>query len=488
MVKNRDDFYESIDSLHFCPINCPHYVFLHMLPPPFIAQMQRLLGDEAFTAFRAALEQPTPVSIRLNPRKSLQAGLPFLETDALVPWHPQGFYLGKRPIFTLDPAFHAGAYYVQEASSMFLHEALRQVVDFTKPLKVLDLCAAPGGKSTLLASMMGEKGLLVANETIRSRTNSLRENLEKWGHPNVAVTSGEAEAFSELENWFDVVVTDAPCSGEGLFRKDPNAVSEWSLDAVTLCAARQKRILSAAVECLAPGGVLVFSTCTYNSEENGDNVKWLSAEFGLEVLSLEIPAVWGIESRGGGYQFFPHKLRGEGFFIAVFRKLDSASSRKHAVSTFRSLSPLSKALIPEASRWLRHDADVKIFQTTMGNVLALPADLENDFLLLDKHLKIKWFGTPIGEFKGKDFVPDHALALSLLASEQLKGIDLSLEQALRFLKKETFELPEGSPTGWLLCRYGGLNLGWIKALPNRMNNYLPPERRIRMEIKSTTLA
>jgi 16S rRNA C967 or C1407 C5-methylase (RsmB/RsmF family)/NOL1/NOP2/fmu family ribosome biogenesis protein len=455
-----------------------------MLPPPFIAQMQRLLGDEACTAFRAALAQPVPVSIRLNPHKvSEMAGLHEIEPLAPVPWHPQGYYLEKRPVFTLDPALHAGAYYVQEASSMFLQEALRQVADFTKPLKILDLCAAPGGKSTLLASMLAGKGLLVANETIRSRTNALRENLEKWGHANIAVTSAEAEAFSALDNYFDVVVVDAPCSGEGLFRKDPNAVSEWSLEAVSLCSARQKRILESAVECLAPGGILVFSTCTYNSAENGDNVQWLSSDFGLELLPLDIPGEWGIEPCGGGYQFFPHRLRGEGFFIAVFRKMASASSRKQNAGAFRSLSPLSKAQAPEASRWLHPEADVKFFQTTTGNVLALPTALENNFLLLDKHLKIKWFGVLIGEFKGKDFVPDHALALSLLASAQLPGIELSLEQALRFLKKETFELPAGSPTGWLLCRYGGLNLGWIKALPNRMNNYLPPERRIRMELK-----
>jgi 16S rRNA C967 or C1407 C5-methylase (RsmB/RsmF family)/NOL1/NOP2/fmu family ribosome biogenesis protein len=456
-----------------------------MLPSPFIQQMQRLLGVEASGQFFAALEQPTPVSIRLNPQKKLVGdGTTYLDLSSAVPWHPQGFYLSKRPIFTLDPAFHAGAYYVQEASSMFLHDALGQTVDFSKALKILDLCAAPGGKSTLLASMMGEKGLLVANETIRPRTNALRENLEKWGHPNVAVTSAAAEEFAVLEDWFDVVLVDAPCSGEGLFRKDPDAVAEWSLDQVAVCSARQKHILESAVECLAPGGVLVFSTCTYNTEENGNNVRWLSQHFDLELLPLEIPDTWGIESSDGGYQFFPHRLQGEGFFLAIFRKNDLEGKKHHAPNSFRSISNLSKALIPEAHKWLRPDAEaLRLFQTPAGAVLALPTVLEHDFLLLDKYMKIKWFGTPIGEFKGKDFVPDHALALSFLASDQLPAIHLNLDQALRFLKKETFDLPEGTPTGWLLPRYGGLNLGWIKALPNRMNNYLPPERRIRMEIR-----
>lgn len=442
--------------------------------------MQQLLGAEASGQFIAALAQSTPVSIRLNPRKVLD-NLPVNREP--VPWHPQGFYLSERPVFTLDPGFHAGGYYVQEASSMFLYEALRQHVDFSKALKILDLCAAPGGKSTLIASMMDGKGLLVANETIRSRTNPLRENLEKWGFPNVAVTSAEAEEFAALESWFDVVTVDAPCSGEGLFRKDPDAVSEWSPEAVQLCSARQKRILSSAVECLAPGGTLVYSTCTYNNFENGDNVQWLAEQFGLEVLSLEIPEGWGIEARGGGYQFFPHRLRGEGFFLAVFRKNHGDDKKLHAPGSFRSLSPVPKAQAPEANRWLRSDAEARCFQTPNGGVLALEAALENEYLLLDKYLKIKWFGTPLGEFKGKDFVPDHALALSLSISGKLPHVDLELDQALRFLKKETFNLPEGTPTGWLLPRYAGLNLGWIKALPNRMNNYLPPERRIRMEIR-----
>lgn len=446
--------------------------------------MYRLLGAEAYTAFLQALEQPLPISIRLNPgKKSTISGLidPLLLSQ--VPWNQHGFYLRERPVFTLDPSFHAGAYYVQEASSMFLEYALRQIADFSKPLKVLDLCAAPGGKSTLLASMMDGKGLLVANETIRSRTNSLRDNLEKWGYPNIAVTSVESEDYAALESYFDVVVVDAPCSGEGLFRKDPDAVREWSLEQVTLCSARQKRILSSAVECLAPGGTLVFSTCTYNAEENGDNVRYLCEHFDLELITLQVPEEWGIENRGGGYQFFPHRLQGEGFFLAVFKKKDGPEKKHHPPGAFRSLSSLPKALVPEAGRWLQSASEFRFFQTPSGSVIALPAILENDYLLLDKFLKIKWFGTSIGEFKGKDFIPDHALALSMAASDQLPGLELNLDQALRFLKKETFDLPDGTPNGWMMPRYGGLNLGWIKALPNRMNNYLPPERRIRMEIR-----
>ncbi|MEO6758980.1 MAG: RsmB/NOP family class I SAM-dependent RNA methyltransferase, partial [Saprospiraceae bacterium] len=242
-----------------------------MLPPPFERQMQVLLGA-AWPNFAAALGTPAPVSIRLNPAKHLPE--PLLPTEAAVPWHPQGRYLAERPVFTLDPGFHAGGYYVQEASSMFLYEALRQTVDFSKKLNVLDLCAAPGGKSTLLADLVGPDSLLVANELIRSRVNSLRENLEKWGAPNVAVTSGEAGDFAGLEGFFDLIVADAPCSGEGLFRKDPAAMGEWSPAAVELCSLRQQRILSEVLPALAPGGILVYSTCTYNTAENEAQVEW----------------------------------------------------------------------------------------------------------------------------------------------------------------------------------------------------------------------
>lgn len=441
--------------------------------------MQTLLGTE-YPPFLAALSTPPPVSIRLNPAKPLAE--PLLNMDGAVPWHPQGRYLSARPVFTLDPTFHAGAYYVQEASSMFLYEALRQTVDWSKKLRVLDLCAAPGGKSTLLTDMLGPDSLLVSNEVIRARVNSLRENLEKWGHPNVAVTSAEAEDFAGLEGFFDVIVADAPCSGEGLFRKDPAAMREWSPAAVELCSARQRRILQSAIAALAPGGILVYSTCTYNRSENEDQVAELCRTFDLSYLPLEIPSDRGISPTEWGYHFYPHRLRGEGFFLAVLQKKEEPLRKRNGPGSFKSLKPLSRIQIPEASRWLRPEVDMRFFETVHGEVMALPAALEPDYLALDKPLKAKWFGTMIGEFKGKDFVPSHALALSHLAASSLPGLALTHEQARLFLKKETFDLPATAPRGWVLAQYAGLNLGWMKSLPNRMNNYLPAERRIRMEL------
>jgi len=447
----------------------------HMLPPLFISQMKHLLGDD-YGAFEAAMQEETPVSVRYR-----TGDYPNEQADA-VPWHPMGRYLPVRPVFTLDPTFHAGAYYVQEASSMFLYEALRQTVDFSNKLKVLDLCAAPGGKTTLVADLLSPESLMVANEVIRSRLGALRENMERWGCPNTAIVSAEAEEFAAMEGWFDVVVCDAPCSGEGLFRKDPDAMQEWSPAHVQQCAVRQRRILSAAVQALAPGGVLVYSTCTYNRQENEDNTAWLVAAAGLELLPLDVPSAWGIVTTEGGFHFYPHRTRGEGFFIAAFRKKEGAVLRFSAPTGFKNIKPLSKNWIPEASRWLQPNLEARFFQTPSDEVLALPAKLEADYLFLDKYLKTKWFGVNMGAFKGKDFIPSHALALNRWVSSELSALDLTREQALLFLKKETFDISPDTPRGWTLARFKGLNLGWMKILPNRMNNYLPPERRIRMAL------
>lgn len=445
--------------------------------------MRTLLGDE-FPAFASALLETPPVSIRQNRiKRPSDEAWPYAATARPIPWHPDGIYLDQRPVFTLDPLFHAGAYYVQEASSMFLYEALWQTVDFSKQLNVLDLCAAPGGKSTLLASMLNPESLLVANEVIRQRCGPLRENMGKWGFPNTAVTSADAADFAALQTWFDVIAVDAPCSGEGLFRKDPDAIREWSPAQVELCAGRQKRIIADVLPALAPGGILVYSTCTYNRLEDEENVRWLCTDFDLEYLPLRVPPDWGIADTGAGYRFLPHRLRGEGFFMAVFRKKAGDRVKHHAPGRFKQIKPLGKKQVPLVETWLRPGAEMQFFETPGAEILALPAALETAYLCLDEVLKNKWFGTCAGSFKGTDFVPDHALALSTLVSPVLPGVEFNREQALRFLKKEVFDLPPGAPQkGWALARYAGLNLGWMKILPNRWNNYLPPENRIRMEL------
>ncbi len=457
---------------------------MHQLPALFRQQMMAQLGDE-FPDFEAALNQPPPVSIRVNPRKN------HLDTSqfAPIPWCDTGFYLPERPVFTLDPLFQAGAYYVQEASSMLLAEALRQTSRLTRqlrqhPLRVLDLCAAPGGKTTLLASMLSTDSLLVSNEVIRTRVPILRENVDKWGYPTILVSNHDPDAFLPLAGFFDVVLVDAPCSGEGLFRKDPKAMQEWSDENVALCSARQKRILTQAAQLVTKGGTLIYSTCTYNDDENGQNARFLLSQ-GFTTCSLTLPDEWGVvtQSAGGvvGYQCYPHRVRGEGFFISVFRKTAFAPHTKTTARQFRSIKPLPARRVGEVSRYLTQPDDFSFWIKPNDDVMALPKALEKDLLLLDTALYNKGFGLEMGLFKGNDFVPAHALALSTAVAPTLPGVNLSREDALRYFKKENLVL-DASATGWLLARYQTTNLGWMKAIGTRVNNYLPKDWRIRMDI------
>ncbi|WP_420146485.1 methyltransferase RsmF C-terminal domain-like protein [Spirosoma sp.] len=456
------------------------HLSLSELPLAFQEQMQAQLGAD-FPEFGAALTQPAPVSIRVNPQK------PALETSGLeqVPWCSDGFYLPERPSFTLDPLFQSGAYYVQEASSMLLAEALKQTVNLNRPLRVLDLCAAPGGKSTLLVSALSDDSLLICNEVIRSRVSVLRENLEKWGRPNVVVSNHDPEELDKLAGFFDVVLVDAPCSGEGLFRKDPDAMQEWSEANVALCSARQKRILAAAAPLLDEGGILLYSTCTYNDAENTDNVRFL-AQNGFRNRSLNLPADWNIVEKktdgAVGYQCYPHRVRGEGFFISVFQKTAFTASVKLDARTFRSIRALRPRETAAAAKWLKKPSDFSFWEKPNGDVMALPKILEKTFLFLDVALRNKGFGLEIGQFKGQDFIPSHALALSTAINPNLPAVTLSKEDALRYFKKENIAFDE-PVKGWLLAQYNGLNLGWMKGVGNRVNNYLPKDWRIRMDIK-----
>lgn len=442
--------------------------------------MQAQLAAD-FPDFQSALGAPPPASIRVNPRKK------GFDTTGLaaVPWCPEGYYLPERPSFTLDPLFQAGAYYVQEASSMLLSEALRQTVNLNRPLRVLDLCAAPGGKSTLLASALSADSLLVCNEVIRSRVSVLRENLDKWGCPNVVVSNHDPEAMNNLAGFFDVLLVDAPCSGEGLFRKDPEAMDEWSEASVQLCSARQKRILAAAAPLLDEGGLLIYSTCTYNEAENMDNVRYLTGQ-GFQNRSLTFPTDWGIVTKnaGGtvGYQCYPHRVQGEGFFISVFQKKAFTPTVKLDARTFRSIRALRPRETAFVAKWLQTPANFSFWEKPNGDVMALPKSLEKTYLFLDVALRNKGFGLEMGQFKGQDFIPSHALALSTAINQDLPALELSKENALRYFKKESLVLDE-PVTGWLLARYKGLNLGWVKGVGNRVNNYLPKDWRIRMDIK-----
>ena len=442
--------------------------------------MQRLLSDE-YNNFESALAKPAPVSIRVNSKKVSQSpDLP------MVPWAEQAYYLPERPMFTLDPLLHAGCYYVQEASSMFLEQALKQSLDMTQPLHVLDLCGAPGGKSTHLASLISGNSLLVANEVIKSRANILAENIAKWGSGNVLVTSSDPSNFSRLPEFFDVMVVDAPCSGEGMFRKDPQAIIEWSEENVKLCAQRQQRILMDVWDALKPGGLLIYSTCTWNEQENEENIAWLAEQEHAESIKLNLDPVWGVVATQlngvEGYRFYPHRISGEGFFMAVLRKtgestasFNSAKKKKYKLQL---AGKKEKALVQE---WLLEPENYEWLQ--YGEVIsALPANLFEAADEVYQNLHVIYAGTEVAEVKGKKLKPMHALALSQhLNSDVFTSINLDLEQALRYLRKEDISL-NSSGNDWVLLKYKDTPLGFAKQIGNRVNNYYPKEWRIRMEL------
>ncbi|WP_161887727.1 methyltransferase RsmF C-terminal domain-like protein [Pontibacter russatus] len=450
-------------------------------PSTFTDRMHRLLGP-GYDAFLDALQQAPPVSVRLNPAKT--TATPSLPR---VPWATHGYYLPERPAFTLDPLLHAGAYYVQEASSMFLEQALKQSIDLQQPLRVLDLCGAPGGKSTQLACLLSADSLLVSNEVIRSRASILAENVTKWGSGNVLVTSNDPRDFGRLPDFFDVMVVDAPCSGEGMFRKDPQAVSEWSEENVKLCAQRQQRILSDVWEALKPGGTLIYSTCTWNEQENEENMAWLAVQEQAESVHLELQPEWGVQpsqQQGvAGYRFYPHRVQGEGFFICVIRKGGEAPAAEYGRSSKKKykLTQAGKKEQALVQDWLLHPK--RYIGLQHNEVLsALPASLFEAADDIYQHLYVLYAGTEVAEVKGKKLKPLQGLALSQhLNKAAFATADLDLEQALRYLRKEHISLGS-SGSDWVLLQYKNIPLGWAKQVGSRMNNYYPKEWRIRMDL------
>ena len=415
-----------------------------------------------------------------------------------VPWTSGTYYLAERPNFAQQPLFNAGLYYVQDPSCTYLESVWRTLYGTSAansspqaPKRVLDLCAAPGGKSTHLADLMNERGLLVSNEVISSRAATLAENMAKWGVANSVVTNSDPSAFSKLQNLFDLILVDAPCSGEGMFRKNPDAIGEWSLNNVKLCAQRQRRILNDIWPALRQGGYLIYSTCTFNHLENADNVQYIVEELGAEVIPLA-PQEWellrscGVEAVGEGqaaslgYQFLPGLARGEGQFFAILRKraAEEAASGRAAAGAFA----------PE--RELRWHKEIK------GDLLKLlPEQLVPEIKLLSKHLKIVSSGRAVATMLaskrgGVALVPHADLALSLHIGTildylrenykfKVERVELPLEQIQAFLAKEPLLLPD-APTGYLLLTYKSAGIGFVKNLGNRCNSLLPNARRIKM--------
>lgn len=446
------------------------------LPQTFIESISCCVGFDE-TAFINAHQQQSPTSIRVNPFKP--AKLNFDLTDKVL-WNDKGFYLNDRPNFTHDILFQAGCYYVQEAGSMFIEHALKSCVNFDQELACLDVCASPGGKSTLLNSLLSNESVLVSNEIVKQRADVLAQNLSKWGTSNVVVTNNDPSAFSEIENAFDVILVDAPCSGSGLFRKQHDAVDEWSLDNVNLCSQRQKRILSDIIGSLKDGGVLVYSTCSYSQEENELIADWLITEFNLETIKVPIEQNWGIVEttsdihKAWGYRFYPDKTKSEGFFCSVFKKQNneaSGSSKKIKHENFSAIKPKDKIIF---NAWINDLENHTIIKFKDDYLLTNQAVL--NFINRYSHLYFKKAGTTIGSLIKNEVLPHHDLALSNHKSLGIRKIDCTEEESIKFLKKELNAI-EGEK-GWNLMTFQGFGLGWVKHLGNRINNYLPNEYRI----------
>ena len=455
-----------------------------MLPLDFIDRMRTQLGAEADDLFRA-LETDAPTSIRLNTKMDV---LTFPCDTEEVPWHLEGYYLSDRPPFTLDPLFHAGCYYVQEASSMFVQQALEQYV--SQDSIVLDLCAAPGGKSTLISEYLGDKGLLLSNEVVRQRVFVLSENIQKWGAGNTVVThNSPAEYGEKCLNLFDCILVDAPCSGEGMFRKDAGAREEWSVKNVEMCAARQRSILSDVWDALKPGGILIYSTCTFNQEENEQNAEWIARTLGAEVLPLRYDSSWGIVEGTVGYHFYPHKVKGEGFYLAVLRKsgepfpvglagVPSKTLRVTKSGKTKKTPAFPAAYEQEMRSWLQHPEHWAIRQNDRF-ATAYPALYKDLIAYFAEQFTCISTGFGLGEERGKHIVPQHSLSMAKdLRREVFPQLSLSREQALSYLRTEALSLPTAS-LGVLLLTYENVPLGFAKNVGNRLNNLYPNEWRIR---------
>lgn len=454
--------------------------------PAFRKYLAQVVGEGNLSAVLDALSGEPSVSVRINPAK---AGSPSEIFGNLVSgpveWNRHAAFLSERPAFTLDPLIHAGAYYVQDSSAMFPGKAFRDVLDkvlesgIISP-KVLDLCAAPGGKTTDISASLREscKGgyLLISNEIMKQRAAVLADNAAVWGDPSVVVTSVDPKAFGTLPGFFDIIVADVPCSGEGMFRKDYEAVSQWSEENVALCQARQRRIVADVWPSLAEGGFLVYSTCTFNNLENDDNVKWICSEFGAEIIGIDSCGLLRTEC---GVSLVPGFVRGEGQYCAVLRK--TSPSAGTAACSGRQQDRWQK--LPEAhASIIRPLLDEEMAMIVKdGRIVAVPEYVRCLLSMLEP-LRPLARGLAVGMFKGKDFIPDADLALSLsLRRGAFNEFEVNRETALSFLHRDPVRLPDAE-RGILLLVYRGLPIGFVKNLGNRCNSLHPLHRRIRMDI------
>lgn len=418
--------------------------------------------------FEAAHQAPVKTAIRYNPNK----GNPYSSGQSIA-WNEAGLLLDERPLFAKDPLWHAGAYYVQESSSMFLRHAFLHCLPHLNNIRVLDLCAAPGGKSTDIASLLNPDSLLISNEIIPNRNTVLCENITKWGQLNTWVTQMEPQKWQKVGTFFDCIIVDAPCTGSGLWKRDPQALQEWSTDVVTKCATRQANIIQDILPALKPGGILIYSTCSFSMEENESIVDDIMEQHGLENIEIPVEPNWNIEKSsapklgGAGYRFSPWSVPGEGFFLAAFQKPGTLQDN------------IVKATPTKVDTAVQDLFDIPIHAITQKELtLAIPATLHHSLSLLqDFQVYFKKVGTQVGTWMRDTLIPDHELALSVHLQSPYEKIELALEDALQYLRKNNLDNTQNL-TGWKLMTYQDVALGWSKWMPGRMNNYYPKHWRL----------
>ena len=439
----------------------------------FIEEIRDLLPDECDVFLKAVCETDASVSIRTNSRKCKT------EPSQLerVKWCEHGYYLQGRQPFTFDPLFQTGCYYVQDASSMILQHIASLLV--TEPVRYLDLCAAPGGKTTAALDALPSGSLLVSNEIMSNRAQILKENIIKWGNPDCVVTNNDSATIGKLSHYFDVIAADVPCSGEGMFRKDEEAVAQWTPALVRQCTTRQKEIIDNIWQALRPGGLFIYSTCTYNRQEDENMVEYIINEYGAESIDLNIPEEWGIHhginTTAHCYRFLPHLTKGEGLFVAVLKKNDDEPIQRVSLRKKGKNSVKTAQTPKEVKQWV----DGKFDYAPIGdNIIATPKHIADDIDLLRANLRVVHAGVEVASVKGKDFVPSQALILSTAYNRNaFPCCDIDYATAMAYMRGETVTID--APRGIVALKYGGIPVGFVKNLGNRANNLYPKEWRIK---------
>ena len=428
------------------------------IPQALIDSLQDVKGFDHDSFIQAHEQGEIPTSIRLNPFKLSDK---WASENSVNPFSEFGKYVSKLPNFNADPLFHAGTYSVQEANSMSLESILRNTVDLSKDLRILDLCASPSGKNTHIASLITPESILVSNEVISTRSDILSDNMTKLGTMNTIVTSNDPKDFGKLSGFFDVVIIDPPNSGSGLFRKNPEAIKDWSLENIALFAQKQKRIITDIWSCLKEGGILIYSTSSYSPAENEEVMDWVCEKFGAKVVDIPL-------------RFYPNE-KGEGFFISALKK--NNSEKETYVRSGRPIKNNSRRTQREVFRsWIK-DIDNYNWYDVKDEFFLINAEHEYLVNVLQSYLHIRKAGVKMGKIAGKDLIPDHQLALSLYLTDNINRVELTQEEALKYLRREDFTLDKAQK-GWSLMTFENFGLGWAKILPNRINNYYPKELKV----------